>query len=404
MTAKPRRTRPDWMTTNLVKLSWISLLQDAASEILYPILPVLLNTVLGAPAAIVGVIEGLAEAAAATTKLMSSWLNRFAPRKVLILLGYGGAALGKIIVAMAGAWPVVLVGRVVDRLGKGVRSAPRDALLLGMAPASERGRVIGFHRTADTMGAVVGPILALGLLALFNDDLRPVLWVAVIPGVISTFLVLLVKDNQPRQPKKYLTGEPQGATRPGLQVLSKSVNRAIAVIVLFSLVNFPDALLILHLSQVSFSVTEVVGLYLLFNVTYATLSFPVGMLADRFRPNQIFAAGLVCFAVAYGGLGLTNDQSLSVVLIIIYGGFAAAQDVVGKSWVAKLASESKQLAAQSRLQGLNGFSVLIAGLWAGLAWNLDGGHGSVPLMVAGVVALILAGVIGSNLVFHKHRV
>jgi len=412
------------MSQNLLTLSWVSLLQDAASEMLYPLLPVLLNTVFGAPAAVVGMIEGAAEGAAALTKLFSSWINRFVPRKWMVLGGYGAAALGKILVAAAGIWPQVLVGRVVDRLGKGVRSASRDSILLHTAEREHRGKVVGFHRMADTTGAVIGPLLALGLLAIFNNDVRPVLWFAVIPGVLSTLTVFFVRDRddlwrahrERRRATRALRtanslnnpiAHEQAAEIQALEVdvaqatvptekLSLRARSAITLIVLFSLLNFPDALLLLHLSQIGLSVTSVVGVYLLFNISNAAMSFPAGMLSDRFKPNQIYALGLLLFAVAYGGMSLTRDFTASIILFVIYGAYAAVQETVGKSWVSKLAPESRQLWAQSVLQGMSGFSVLIAGLWAGLIWTLSAGPlgsgvGTLALAISGVGALVAAG-------------
>jgi MFS family permease len=417
--SKPK-TRAPWLTKNLVTLSWVSFLQDAASEMLYPLLPVLLNTVFGAPAAIVGAIEGAAEGAAALTKLFSHKLNRFAKRKTMIGTGYALAAVGKLLVAIAGAWPMVLVARVVDRLGKGLRSAPRDAVLLLGVDSQHKGRTIGFHRTADTLGAVLGPSLALALLALFDNNLAPVLWIAVIPGTLSAFFVLRVRDNEPRPagfkrrsaaaPLATIDGSVEelsvGLTQatsasmgasavPVAQDrrLSKKVKRSITVLALFSLANFPDALILLHLSQVGYGVTAVVALYLVFNVSYAALSFPAGLLADRYKPNQIFAIGLLCFAAAYIGLAYSGQSLWSVILVILYGGFAACQDTVGKTWVAKQAPASQQLAAQSFLQGFSGISVLVAGVWAGLLWTLGAGFGSVPLVASGLIAAAVAGFI-----------
>lgn len=415
-----RAGRRAWMSKNLVTLSWVSFLQDAASEMLYPLLPVLLNTILGAPAFVVGVVEGAAEGAAALTKLTSPWINRFVPRKVMVLCGYGAAAIGKFLVAAAVLWPGVLAGRVVDRLGKGVRSSSRDAILLHGTDKADRGKIVGFHRMADTTGAVLGPLLALALLAAFNNDVRPVLWFAVIPGALSTLTVLFVRDRDQvwrahserrlasraakaleRQQIAELTDTAAEAQHSKVEPLSTRGRSAVALIVGFSLLNFPDALLLLHLSQIGLSVTSVVGVYLLFNVTSAALSFPAGMLSDRFKPNQIFAIGLLLFAVAYGGLSLSRDLTTSVVLFVIYGAYAAVQETVGKSWVSKLAPENRQLWAQSILQGFSGLSVLIAGLWAGLIWTLSAGPlgsglGTLALAISGVGAL-LAAVIAFNL-------
>ena len=386
-----KKPRPVWLTRNLVAISWVSLLQDAASEMLYPIMPIFLNTVLGAPAAVVGAIEGFAEGAMSITKLSSAWMNRWLPRKLMVFLGYGGAAAGKLIIALAGFWPMVMLGRVVDRLGKGMRSAARDAILVQGMEKSHRGRVIGFHRTADTTGAVIGPILALILLAAFNGNIRDVLWVAVIPAVLSTIAVLFIKDQDPATKRMVKVAKAE-ITPANTQALSPKLKRLIWILAIFALANFPDALLLLHLSQEGWAVTEVVGAYLIFNIAYASLNFPFGVLADKLKPQQVYAIGLLCFAVAYFGLGLTHDRVFATLLLVIYGGFSAANDVVGKSWVSKLAGDHQQLTVQSRLQGLTGLGILFAGIWAGSIWGLGVGLGTVPLLISGAFGLIASAV------------
>ncbi len=414
------KRRPRWLTRNVWTLSWVSLLQDAASEMLYPLLPVLLNTILGAPAVVVGMIESLAEGAAATMKLASAHLNKYMPRKVMVFLGYSAAALGKLIIALAAIWPVVLIGRVVDRLGKGIRSAPRDAILFVGSDKRDRGKVIGFHRTADTLGAVIGPTLALLLLAVFDDDVRTVLWLALIPAVLSAALVLIVRDPEARRRKAESATEAKSEWQarkaalrediaeaqldpmhvPALEVVPKrqrfggrlprQLERLILVLSIFAMVNFPDALLLLHLTQEGWTPAAVVGAYLVFNVSYALLSFPAGYLTDRLHPAHIYAVGLVCFAIAYGGLALTHDVTLSFLMVIVYGMFAAANDTVGKSWAAKLAPEKMQLVAQARLQGFAGYGVLVAGMWAGVLWGLGAGIGTVPLLISAGFAVVVA--------------
>jgi MFS family permease len=383
-----------WLSRNVWVLSWVSFAQDAASEMLYPLMPILLTSIFGAPAAIVGMIEGLAEGIAAATKLASAWLNRFIPRKWMVGIGYGLAGLGKVLVAAAGSWPIVLVGRLTDRVGKGMRSAPRDALLVQGSAKSHRGRIIGFHRTADTMGAVLGPVLALLLLAAFNNHVQSVLWFAVIPAITSTLLVLLVKDNQPsgRSAQRIEAAKHPDAPVVALtpEPLPAKLRLVLTAVIGFGIINFPDALVLLHVSQVGFSVTEVVGAYLLYNISYAAMNFPAGMLADKMRPSLVYAMGLLCFAITYGGMSLTKDHNWTLLLVVIYGGYAACNDTVGKSWVSKLAPESRQLWAQSLLQGFSGFSVLVAGLWAGACWTLGAGLGVVPLAISGGLALVAA--------------
>ena len=182
--------------------------------------------------------------------------------------------------------------------------------------------------------------------------------------------------------------------------LPRKLRGLITVLAIFSLVNFPDALLLLHLSLSGFGATEVVAVYLVFNIAYALMSFPVGMLADRLGSKYVYAFGLVCFAITYAGLALTDDWMIAVALLVVYGGFSAANDTVGKSWAAKLAPAHLQLKAQARLQGFSGFGILIAGIWAGLAWNagagidltsgLSLGDGGVPLLISAAFAILVA--------------
>jgi MFS family permease len=391
---------------------------------LYPLMPIFLNTVLGAPAAVIGVIEGAAEGTMAFIKLISDKLNKYLPRKLMVFAGYAGAATGKIIIALSLTWPFVLLGRVVDRFGKGLRSAPRDAILMRGTDPRMRGRIIGFHRSMDTAGAVVGPVLALMLLALFDDNIRTVLWWAVVPAIASTVLVLFIKDGgmRPGRARSGTADEPlssesrldaaafpagAAAVAPANvsapasgDPLPRKLRGLITVLAIFSLVNFPDALLLLHLSLSGFGATEVVAVYLVFNIAYALLSFPVGMLADRLGSKYVYAFGLVCFAITYAGLALTDDWMIAVALLVVYGGFSAANDTVGKSWAAKLAPAHLQLKAQARLQGFSGFGILIAGIWAGLAWNagagfdlstgLSLGDGGVPLLISAAFAVLVA--------------
>ncbi|MEN9710803.1 MAG: hypothetical protein RL441_795 [Actinomycetota bacterium] len=391
MALASRKNRPDWVSRNLLTISWVSLLQDAASEMLYPVMPVFLNTVLGAPAAIVGAIEGAAEGMMATTKLLSGWLNNWIPRKRMVLLGYAGAALGKFIIALAGAWPIVLLGRMTDRLGKGIRSAPRDAILVNNVDRGDRGKVIGFHRTADTAGAVIGPAFVLALLSLFDTEIRTILWIAIIPAVASTLAVLFIRDDEPARKKNGQSAAESAATEvKDSAPLPREITRLITLLSVFALVNFPDALILLHLSQSGFGLNEVIAAYLVFNISYALLSFPFGALTDRFAPHQIYSLGLVCFAVTYGGLALTSDFAVAVILVVVYGAFSAANDTVGKAWASKLAPTGQQLRVQARLQGLSGFGILAAGLWAGALWNVGDGIGQVPLMISAVCGLLVA--------------
>lgn len=370
-----------WLTRNVRLLSAVSFLQDAASELLYPLLPIYLTTVLGAPAAVVGAVEGAAEGAAALTKVAAGPLgDRFA-RRPLIAGGYGMAALGKVMVAAATAWPGVLAGRVVDRLGKGIRGAPRDALLVDGIDEAARGRVFGFHRAMDTLGAVVGPLLGLAGYHLLDQRIAPLLWVAVVPAVLSVALVFLVRER-PR-----VRGGRGGAVFARVRELPRRYWGVTAVLVGFGLVNFPDALLLLRLNEIGFSVTGVILAYVGYNAVYALSSYPAGLLADRVPRPVVFGIGLLFFAVGYLGLGLTTDAVTAWLLIGVYGLFTGCTDGVGKAWISGLIGADLQGSAQGVFQGASGFAVLAAGLWAGLLWGADG---TLPLLISGVTGAVFA--------------
>jgi MFS family permease len=377
-----------WLTRNVRVLSAVSFLQDAASELLYPLLPIYLTSVLGAPAAVVGAVEGAAEGAASLTKLAAGPLgDRFAKRP-LIAAGYGMAALGKVMVAAAGAWPGVLAGRVVDRLGKGVRGAPRDALLVVDIDDAARGRVFGFHRAMDTLGAVVGPLLGLAGYELLDHQIPPLLWVAVVPAVLSVALVFLVQET-----RRVLPRVERRAMFARVRDLPRRYWRVTTVLVLFGLVNFPDALLLLRLNKIGFSVVEVILAYVTYNAVYAVASYPAGLLADRIPRPAVFGIGLAFFAIGYTGLGLTTDTLTAWLLIGVYGLFTACTDGVGKAWISSLVGPDVQASAQGVFQGASGFAVLGAGLWAGFLWGADG---RVPLLISGVVGGVFAvGLLGA---------
>ena len=366
-----------WLTRNVRVLSAVSFLQDTASELLYPLLPIYLTTVLGAPPAVVGAIEGAAEGAASVTKIAVGPLgDRFAKRP-LIATGYGMAALGKVIVAVAGSWPGVLTGRVVDRLGKGLRGGPRDALLVEDLEPSSRGKVFGFHRAMDTLGAVIGPLLGLLGYQLLDQQIAPLLYVAIIPAVLSVLLIVLVRERPRTGPRP-----PRRPVFEGMRELPRRFWRVTAVVVGFGLVNFPDALLLLRLNEIGFGVVEVILAYVTYNLVYALASFPAGVLADRLPRSAVFGIGLVFFAVGYIGLGLTTDPVLAWVLIGVYGLFTACTDGVGKAWVSGLVGPDRQSTAQGVFQGGSGLAILVAGLWAGLLWGADG---RLPLLISGAV-------------------
>jgi MFS family permease len=379
--------RRAWLTRNLAVLSGVSFLQDAASELLYPVLPVFVTVTLGAPAAVLGTIEGLADGLSA---IVSPFAGRAADRtgrKPLIATGYGLAAVGKLLIALARAWPTVLVARCVDRFGKGMRGSPRDALIADGIHASQRGRAFGFHRAMDTMGAVVGPLVGLAAYEALDHRIRPLLWIAVVPAVLSVALVALVHDPRREAAKAHDPAAAAAAEVAAREPLPPAFRRTVGLLTAFSLVNFPDALLLLRLHAIGFTLAMTILAYATYNIVYALFSYPAGALSDRLSRARIYAVGLAFFALGYIGLGAVRSHALAWVILVAYGMFAACTDGVGKAWASSLVGAGLQGRAQGLYQGLTGGAIVVAGIWAGLAWH---GTGVVPLLVSGVLAAVFA--------------
>jgi MFS family permease len=380
--ADPVEPTPTGLTRNVYVVSLVSFFQDAASELLYPVLPFFIVGVLGAPPAVLGAIEGLADGIASAIQAVSGRLADLRHRRPLVAAGYGISASGKVVLAAATAWPMVLVARATDRVGKGLRGPPRDAIIADETTPTNRGRAFGFHRSADTAGAVVGPLVGLALYEAVGQQFRPLLWIAVIPAVISVALVFLIRERP----------------HPGLHVrhpwvvqgLPRRYWRVLTIVGLFSVVNFPDTLLLLRADELGYGFAGVVALYVLYNLTYAGLSYPAGLVSDRLNRRVVYATGLVVFATTYLAFGVAGDASWLWVLFPLYGGYTALTDGVSRAWVADLVPATNRGTALGIHAAVTGAGLLIAGIWAGLAWH---GTGRVPFIASGIavfgIALVL---------------
>ena len=364
------------MTRNLVILTLVSLTQDAASELLYPLIPLLITVVLGAPPLVLGLIEGAAEAAAGFTKLLSGKLSDRYGRKPFVSSGYWLAAVGKTFVVTASSWNVVLLGRVTDRIGKGLRSSPRDALISDGIEKKDLGKAFGFHRAGDNLGAVIGPVFALLGLMILDNDVKKVALFAIIPALLSGFLTFFVRES-----KVVVTEKITHTKVP----LSNSLKRLIAILTLIQLLNIPDVLILLRLSNIGFSAQHVVALYILYYLVATLSALPAGALSDRLPPAFAYAIGLTAFALSYITLGLTQNHKVAILVIAIYGLFPAFTDGVGKSWIAKLSTQNERGYAQGVFQSAMNFAVLGAGIWGGAMWQKS--TVELPLVIAGVGAI-----------------
>jgi MFS family permease len=373
----------DRVSRNVKVLALVSFFQDTASEMLYPVLPIFLTSVLAAPVAVVGIIEGIAEGVASIMKAVAGRLADLRERRPLVAGGYGLSSVSKLVIGLAWAWPLVLVGRVTDRFGKGLRDPPRDAIIASETSQANRGRGFGFHRAADSAGAVVGPLVGLALYEVMGQKIRPLFFVAFIPAALSVALVGFVHER----PHRTNAEKSPAFSLHGFQT---RYWRLMGFLGVFALVNFTDALLILRAKQLGLGFAAIVLVYALYNLSYAALSYPAGRLSDRVPRRVVFASGLLVFATAYIGLGLAQSSGWVWLLLPLYGCYTALTDGVSRAWVADTVPSHLVGTGLGTYAAISGAGAVTAGVWAGLAWN---GTGRLPLIVSGCIVAILAAVL-----------
>ena len=359
--AQARRARLA-LPRNVRALSWVSFANDAASELAYPVVPLFLTVTLGAPVAAVGVIEGVAEGIAVGLRGLAGWLSdRWGERRLpWVGGGKGGVGRGAHRGRRGAALGLGPRRRVVDRLGKGARTAPRDALIRDSTPAPLLGAAFGYHRALDTAGAVVGPLAAVALLAV-GLSFRGVLLFAVAPGFLALLLLRAVREA----PKA--ATEPVVAVEPG--PLPRAFWMVLAVWVVFSLGNSSDVFLLLRAKELGLGTTLVVLAYAAYNVVYSGLSWPLGALSDRRRRELVLGGGLLVFGLVYLGFAVAPGSWAVWPLFAVYGAYIAATDGVARAWVADQVPGRAIGTAYGVFSAATGAALLLASVAAGLLWS-----------------------------------
>ena len=392
---QPVRNRPWRPGRNLLALSLVSFFTDASSEIIAPLLPLFLVGTLGASVSFVGIIEGSAESVASLLKLASGWWSdRVGRRKPLIVAGYALASFMRPMMAIASSASQVLAIRVADRVGKGIRSAPRDALLSASIAPEYRGRAFGFHRASDHAGAVVGPIIALICLRLLGMPLRHVFWVAAIPGALAVLVVIfgVREESAPASTASVAAGSaPEAASTAAesalpVEPLGLPFRRMMVAIVLFTLGNSTDAFLLLRASQLGVAVAAIPLLWLVLHLVKMLSSTPGGILSDRFGRRPLIAGGWALYALVYSGFAVASTQWHVWALFAVYGVVFGLTEGTEKALVADLVPSSRRGAAFGWYHAAIGVGALPASVLFGVLWDKYGA--SVAFIAGSGIAML----------------
>ncbi len=383
---------------NVTIAGLVSFFMDVSTEMIYPLVPLFLANVLNVNKSIIGLIEGIAESTASLLKVFSGWFSdRIGNRKWFMAAGYGISTLSRPIVAIATTWHHVMGSRFMDRFGKGVRTAPRDAIIAESTNKAFLGRAFNFHRSLDTMGAVVGPAAAFFFLGIFSNDYRKVFWLSMIPGAIAVLLIIFFITEKKKSFK-------DRSKRPKLTLkhFDWRFKFFVAIATLFAIGNSSDVFLILRAQQIGISPAMIPVVYLLFNLVYSFSAIPVGIVADRFGRKRIILLGFVLFAIVYYGFAVVNDPITIWVLFAFYGIFMGLTEGIQKAFLATIIPSGFKATAFGVYNTAVGLAMFPASLIGGLLWdNISPSatfyFGVITATLSAVLFVLFIGVIGKNI-------
>jgi len=380
MSSRPPLPRNVWV------LGFVSLFMDLSSEIYHALLPAFITIVLGLPATALGAIDGIAEATANFAKLFSGRLSdRSLKRKPWIIGGYGLAALSKPMFPLASSAPLVMVARFADRIGKGIRGSPRDAMIADETPPEIRGRAFGLRQALDTAGALLAPLVAIGLMALLASDIRAVFWIAIAPAAISFILAWLAL----REPEQHLAPIKTPPFFVGFRQLDKETRRLLQVGFLFTLARFSEAFLILKGIDIGLSEAMSPLTLAIFNLAYVALAYPAGALSDRMSPRSILFGGMAALIAGNLVLAETSNFAGLVIGTTLWGAHMALTQGIFARMIADSAPERLRATSFGAFYFVTGLGALIASLGAGWLWDHRGASATF-VTSAGIAAVAAA--------------
>jgi len=374
---------------NIFAAGFVSFLMDVSSEMVYPLAPLFLTVVLGASMSTVGLIEGSAESLASLLRVFSGWLSdKLGKRKALMVFGYGLATLSRPIIALAAGWRQVFAARLVDRFGKGVRTAPRDAIIIESVEEKYLARAFSFHRAMDTLGAAVGPALAFLLLKYLDNDYRKIFWISMVPGVMAVVTIALFITEKKKGPAE--------AKLPKLTLgcFGWNVRFFIFIAAIFALGNSSDAFLILKAQRTGITTALIPIVYLTFNLVYAFSAVPAGIAADRFGRRRVILIGFILFAFVYAGFARASTPAAIWALFAVYGVFMGLTEGVQKAFLATiipLEFKATAFGVYSTAIGVAMFPASVIGgwLWAHVSPAATFYYGSATAALSAVLFAVL---------------
>ena len=373
------------ISKNVWILSLVSLFTDIASEMLYPMMPIYLKSI-GFSILIIGILEGVAEALAGLSKgYFGKVSDTYQKRLPLIQIGYGLSAISKPLLALFTNPLWVFFSRSLDRLGKGIRTGARDAMLSDEASPKTKGAVFGFHRSMDTLGAAIGPLIALTYLYYHPAQYQALFYVAFIPGLLAIMFTFLIKETKreaivhKERPHfwsffNYWKESPKGYKQVTLGLLA------------FALINSSDVFLLLQLKQFGWSDTHIIALYILYNFIYALFAFPLGKIGDRLGLKPTFVLGLGLYTIVYFGFSMHLSSHFYIALFVIYGLFSAATEGIAKAWISNVTEKKDTATAIGTLAGFQSICTLIASSVGGFVWLQFGAN--TLFAATGIAALV----------------
>lgn len=376
----------NYITKTVWILSLVSLFTDTASEMLYPIMPIYLKTI-GFSIVLIGVLEGFAEALAGLSKGYFGKLSDNSGKRVpFVQLGYSLSAVSKPMMAVF-VFPIwIFFARAIDRFGKGIRTGARDAILSDEATSESKGKIFGFHRSMDTLGAVLGPVIALIYLYFYPQQYKTLFYIAFIPGLLAVLASFLLKDKVKtnpieKKPTSFFSFLNYWKTSP------EQYRKVVIGLLAFTLFNSSDVFLLLKAKQAGLSDTNVIGVYIFYNLVYALSAFPVGILADKIGLKKMLIFGLSLFAIVYFGMAFSNSLYAISLFFFIYGVYAAATEGISKAWISNISDKKDTATAIGTYSGFQSICTLIASSLAGLIWYQFGANAT--FIITAVVTLLV---------------